>query len=73
MFHTIRQSAAGSPSVLIHMADVLNQVALCETDPARLSHIRRHGRLVRDDGMRTIGNEDDRRNLQDRAQEIFRA
>lgn len=73
MFHTIRQSAAGSPSVLIHMADALKQVTRCETDPARLSQIRRHGRLVRDDGMRTIGNEDDRRTLQDRVQEIFRA
>lgn len=73
MFHTIRQSAAGSPSVLIHMTDVLKQVTQCETDPARLSQIRRHGRLVRDDGLRTIGNEADRKSLEERAREIFRA
>jgi uncharacterized membrane protein len=67
MFHTIRQSARGSPSVLIHMVDTLVKVAQCEQDVSRRRELRRHSALLMADGVRTIENPDDRTEFENRA------
>lgn len=56
MFHMIRQSAAGAPAVLIRLLEVLTAVASCEHDPARITTIRRHARLVLADAERSVAN-----------------
>jgi uncharacterized membrane protein len=63
MLHTIRQSAWGSPSVLIHMATILNEAAFCEADLARRATLRRHATLIQDDGTASIHNAHDKDNL----------
>jgi uncharacterized membrane protein len=59
MFHMIRQNAAGKPSVLIRMIEVMTEVVGCERDPARTACIREHAQLVMQDGEREIGNPSD--------------
>lgn len=54
MFHQIRQSAAGSPPVLIRLLEVLTAVASCERDPARVHSLRRHADLVLADAERSV-------------------
>lgn len=73
MFHTIRQSAAGSPSVLIHITYILREVALCDQDGARRGTLRRHGKLVRDDGIASITNAQDRDMLLSATRQLFAA
>jgi uncharacterized membrane protein len=59
MFHMIRQSAAGQPSVYIRLVEVLARVASCERDPARRAALRHHADLVLGDAERTIGSPND--------------
>jgi uncharacterized membrane protein len=66
MFNIIRQSAASQPAVLLHMLDVLRQVALCERRPERLSALRRHAALALEDGRRAFANPSDRADLEAR-------
>lgn len=66
MFHTIRQNAKGSPSVLIRMLDIFTRVAQCEEDPARLGAVRRHGEMVLREGRREIVSPDDKDGLEHR-------
>jgi uncharacterized membrane protein len=73
MFHTLRQSAKGSSSTLIHIADILVRVAQCETDPSRRQVLHRHATLVMMDGERTIENTDDRAELYDRVTVLLQA
>lgn len=46
MFHTIRQNAAGNPSVLIRLLEVLARVAEVERHPQRRAELRRHAALA---------------------------
>jgi uncharacterized membrane protein len=46
MFHMIRQNAASSAAVLIHLLDVLAAVLAVETAPARCAALRRHADLA---------------------------
>jgi uncharacterized membrane protein len=73
MFHTLRQSAKGNSSTLIHLADILVRVAQCEKETERRQALHRHGSLVMADGERTIENPDDRAELHDRATVLLRA
>lgn len=66
MFHTIRQSANGSPAVLIHMVDILTKVAQCEAAPDRRAAILRHSDLIWADGKRDIADHSDKQSLQGR-------
>jgi uncharacterized membrane protein len=66
MFNMIRQNAAGSPAVLIHMLDVLRAVASCEHQSSRSQVLRRHALLVSEDGERTIKNQSDLGDLRQR-------
>jgi uncharacterized membrane protein len=59
MFHMIRQNAAGSAAVLIHMLDVLSSVCSCERDPARQAELQRHADLVLGDAERDISTPGD--------------
>ncbi len=59
MFHMIRQNAAATPAVLIRLLEVLTAVASCEHDQARITTLRRHGRLVLADAERNVGNPSD--------------
>jgi uncharacterized membrane protein len=70
MFNTIRQSASTSTSVLVHLLEILNRVAMCERSPDRIATLARHGKMVFDDGMRTIVNANDRSVLGDRAKTL---
>ena len=70
MFYTIRQSAAGSPAVLIRMMEVLTVVAGCERDPIRLAALHRHAVLVLGDGERAISTPADLADLRERYEEI---
>lgn len=63
MFEMIRESAGGSPSVLIHMVTVLTEVAGVEEIPERLDVIRRQVRLVGEEGQARFLNETDRQRL----------
>lgn len=56
MFNMIRQNAANSPAVLIHLLDVLTAVMVCESDQNRRSILREHADLVYKDGQRSIKN-----------------
>jgi uncharacterized membrane protein len=73
MFHTIRQSASGSPSVLIHIAYILRKAALCETDAARWDTLRRHGEMVRSDGVTSIANAQDKEKFLSAIERMFAA
>lgn len=46
MFHMIRQNAAGSPAVLIHLLETLARAAAVETRPERRATLRRHADLA---------------------------
>lgn len=63
MFEMIRESAGGSPSVLIHMVTVLTEVAGVETAPDRLDAIRRQVWLADAEGKAKFLNEADRQRL----------
>lgn len=63
MFEMIRESAGGSPSVLIHMVTVLTEVAGVETAPDRLDAIRRQVRLAEAEGQARFLNEADTQRL----------
>lgn len=67
MFHIIRQSANGSPGVLVHMLDILAKVAQCEKNPNRRKALKRHGDLIAADGKREIANAGDGETLALRA------
>ena len=54
MFHMIRQNAAGSPSVLMRMLEVLAVVAGCERNPSRMAALQRHADYVLGDAERDI-------------------
>jgi uncharacterized membrane protein len=73
MFHTIRQSAKGSSSTLIHLAEIFVKVAQCEKDTERRQALHRHATLVMADGERTIENPDDRAELHYRVTILLRA
>jgi uncharacterized membrane protein len=73
MFHTLRQSAKGNSSTLIHLADILVKVAQYETDESRRQALYHHATLVMADGERTIENTDDRTELHDRVTVLLRA
>ncbi|MCD0420461.1 DUF2254 domain-containing protein [Rubrivivax sp. JA1024] len=59
MFHMIRQNAAGKPSVLIRMIEVMTWVVSCERDPARMEAVRKHADLVMRDAERDVGSPSD--------------
>lgn len=71
MFNTIRQSAKGSSSVLIHLVDVLTRVAECEKSPERREYLQRHAHLVLEDGARTIENASDADTLRRRGERLL--
>jgi uncharacterized membrane protein len=52
MFHAIRQNAAGQPSVLIRILEVLTAVVSCEPDATRIAALTRHADLVLTDAER---------------------
>lgn len=54
MFHMIRQNAAGKPSVLIRLLEVLAAVASCEHDAARIATLQRHADLAMDAAERAV-------------------
>ena len=56
MLHMIRQNAAGSPSILIRMLDVLTQVAYCEEEPERRVTLIHHASLICADAERDVAN-----------------
>ncbi|MEP7246110.1 MAG: DUF2254 domain-containing protein [Gammaproteobacteria bacterium] len=72
MFHTIRQSAEHSPSVLIHLLEVLGKVAECEHWLPRVVELDRHAGLILADGLRTIQNIADRETLTGRLADLSR-
>ena len=57
MFHTLRESGAGQPAVMIRLLEVLSEVASIERDPARRREIRRHVGLAAEAALR--GTPDD--------------
>lgn len=59
MFHMIRQNAAGKPSVLIRMMEVMTWVVSCERDPARMEAVRKHADLVMRDAERDVASPSD--------------
>jgi uncharacterized membrane protein len=56
MFDMIRESAGGSPSVLIHLVAVLAEVARVETDPQRREALRRHALRADAEGRASFVN-----------------
>ena len=46
MFHMLRQNAAGKPSVIIRIMEVLTAVVTCEDDPVRVASLQRHADLA---------------------------
>ena len=56
MFHMIRQNASGSPAVLIRLMETLGRVMSAETQPERLSVLRRHAYLTLTVGRTGITN-----------------
>ncbi|MFC0239265.1 DUF2254 domain-containing protein [Rhodopseudomonas telluris] len=68
MLHMIRQNAAGKPSVLIAMLEVLTRVVSVERDPPRVSSLRRHADLVMGDAEREVGAPQDLADLRGRYQ-----
>ncbi len=59
MFHLVRQNAAGSAAVLIHMLEVLTAVASCERDAARLAELSQHAGLILGDAERDVSTPGD--------------
>ncbi len=72
MFFMIRQNAAGTPSVLIRMLEVLQSVLCCEHDPARQRTLRRHADLVLEDAERTISTATDLNDVRQRHADFSR-
>jgi uncharacterized membrane protein len=72
MLHMIRQNAAGSPSILIRMLDVLTQVAHCEAETERRITLVHHARLIVEDAERDIASEADLAAVKARA-DLFHA
>ena len=72
MFHMVRQSAQGTPAVLIRLLDVLIAVVSCEPDRDRQEVLLGHAQRVRDDARRTVRNTDDLRDILERF-ETFKA
>jgi uncharacterized membrane protein len=70
MFHSIRQSAAGNPTVLLRQLEVLGHVMTTEREIERLTHLRRHADLVLEDARRTIGNANDLLDVERRYQAL---
>lgn len=66
MFHMIRQSAAGTPAVLIQLLRALTQVASCERDTARMHVLNRHAELVLADARRTVASPSDLEDIERR-------
>ncbi len=66
MFHSIRQSGRGNPSVLIHMMQVFLRIAECEKNPERRAALLRHAEMVHHDGNRDIPSPNDRAALAER-------
>jgi len=59
MLNMIRQNAAGSPSILIRMLDVLTEVAHCEADTERRVTLVHHAHLIDEDAEREIASVSD--------------
>jgi len=59
MFHMIRQNAAGKPSVIIHIMEVLTAIATCESDPVRVATLQRHADLALVAAEHNISTPDD--------------
>lgn len=72
MLHMIRQNAAGSPSILIRMLDVLTQVAHCEAATERRVTLVHHAELICADAARDVANPADLAAVQARA-DLFHA
>lgn len=73
MFHMIRQNAAESAAVLIHLLDVLTAVITCEARKERRGVLAQHADLVWSDAQRRIGNESDVADVFTRYQAFRRA
>ena len=59
MFQLIRESAGGSPSVLIHLVVVLTNVARVEGRPDRLDVLKQHVQAAEAEGRARFVNERD--------------
>lgn len=70
MFHEIRQNAAGSAAVLIHMLEVLTDVIGCETTASRVATLQRHADLVMGDAERDIRTPGDLNDIRKRHHEF---
>jgi uncharacterized membrane protein len=66
MFNIIRQSAAGSPAVLIQILATIGRVLKVENRPGRRAELLRHAVLVLETGRRTIQDRADIIDLQAR-------
>jgi uncharacterized membrane protein len=66
MFNMVRQSAAGSPAVLIRILETLGRVLTAENRPERRAELLRHATLVLETGRRTIQDTADITDLQAR-------
>jgi len=66
MFHMIRQNAGGHTAVLIKLIDVFTVVVATEPDTERHDVIGRHAAHVAVDATRTVGNLEDRAEVQGR-------
>lgn len=64
MFDMIRQNAGSSPSVLVHLLNVLGAVAEVERRPERVEVLKEHARLARDQGDGQFVNPHDREALE---------
>jgi uncharacterized membrane protein len=64
MFQLIRHSAAGNPSVLVHMIKVMTHVISCERDPMRMESIRKHADLVLETAERNVLSSSDLNSVQ---------
>lgn len=72
-FNQIRQNAATSPAVLIHMLEVIEQVMECTVQPDRKAELIRHARLVAGAAETGIPALDDRASVVSRYQRVLEA
>lgn len=63
MFEMIRENAGGSPSVLVHLINVLTEAARVEHDPSRLDALRRRAGEAEAEGRAKFVNASDRQKL----------
>lgn len=70
MFHTIRQNAAGSPTVLIRLLETLERVIAVETDAKRRAELLRHAELTLSAGRLGIEDPADIAALESRRVEV---